>query len=57
MDVPDAHRHELGREGIRAGVIVGVETIAPFGGPVIVAVGRARVALARRIAEAIEVEA
>ncbi|HSL32738.1 MAG TPA: FeoA domain-containing protein [Candidatus Limnocylindrales bacterium] len=57
MAVPDAHRHELGREGIRAGVVVGVETIVPFGGPVIVAVGRARVALARRIAAAIEIEA
>lgn len=45
----------LAREGIRVGVEIGIEAVAPFGGPVILGVGRARVAIAGRIAGAIEV--
>jgi Fe2+ transport system protein FeoA len=55
--VDEEQAAHLAREGIAAGVRVTVEAVAPFGGPLIVRVGRARVALGRRVAETIEVAA
>lgn len=45
----------LASHGIRPGVIVEVEDDAPFGGPRIVHLGSARLAIARAIARAIHV--
>ncbi len=50
------HGPALAREGIGAGVRLVVEAVAPFGGPLIVRLGRARLALARIVARTIEVE-
>ena len=41
---------DLLHEGIRPGSRVRVSTIAPFGGPIVLGVGRARVAVAREVA-------
>jgi Fe2+ transport system protein FeoA len=49
------HAAELGREGIRVGVELAVEGVAPLGGPVVVRLGSARVALARSVARTIAV--
>jgi Fe2+ transport system protein FeoA len=49
------HRDELAREGITVGADVERIVAAPFRGPIIVAVGRARVALDRSLARAVEV--
>jgi Fe2+ transport system protein FeoA len=54
--VGDEHASQLAREGIALGTRFAIEATAPFGGPLIVRVGRARVALARRVARTIEVE-
>lgn len=53
--VLDDHAAELAREGIRPGVELLVESATPFGGPLIVRVGRARVAVARRVAATIAI--
>ena len=50
------HAFQLAREGIAPGCRLAVEASAPFGGPLIVRVGRARVAVARRVARSIELE-
>jgi Fe2+ transport system protein FeoA len=47
---------ELAFEGLGAGSSVEVTARAPFGGPVIVRSGRARIALPRRVAEAVTVQ-
>ena len=49
------HRAELAREGLRAGTDLSVASAAPFGGPLVLRVGRARVALARSVARSVEV--
>lgn len=54
--VGDEHASQLAREGIGPGTRLAIEASAPFGGPLIVRVGRARVALARRVARTILVE-
>jgi Fe2+ transport system protein FeoA len=43
--------------GMRPGVLVSVESDAPFGGPRIVRLGDARLALARSVARAVRVDA
>jgi Fe2+ transport system protein FeoA len=48
------HASQLAREGIAPGSRLAIEAAAPFGGPLIVRVGRARVALARRVARTVE---
>jgi Fe2+ transport system protein FeoA len=53
--IREEYATELAREGLQVGVEVGVEAAAPFGGPLIVRVGRARIAIARRVAGTIEV--
>ena len=49
------HRADLAREGLRAGTDLTVASAAPFGGPLVLRVGRARVALARSVARSVEV--
>lgn len=53
--VPEAHAAVLARHGIVAGSRLTVEAHAPFGGPIVVLVGRARVALGRDVAAGIAV--
>lgn len=55
-DVSPGHGPALAAEGIVAGVEIEVESAVPFGGPLVVRVGRARLALAREAARAVEVE-
>ena len=45
----------LGAQGIRVGVAATVENVAPFGGPRVVRLGAARIAVARRVAATITV--
>jgi Fe2+ transport system protein FeoA len=51
---PDADR--LAAEGLHRGDTVEVEAVLPLGGPVVVRLGRARVAIAREVASRILVE-
>jgi oxygen-dependent protoporphyrinogen oxidase len=53
--VGDDHRSQLVHEGLRPGARVAVRSAAPFGGPLVLQVGRARVALARSVARTVEV--
>ena len=52
-----SHRAELAREGIQPGADLTVASAAPFGGPLVLQVGRARVALARSVAGTVEMSA
>lgn len=54
--IEPAHVDELATEGLRPGVRIGIDAAAPLGGPLVVSVGRARVALARAVAKTILVE-
>lgn len=54
IDLADIDR--LAAEGLHPGDRVEVEVRLPLGGPVVVRVGRARIALARSVAAAILVE-
>jgi Fe2+ transport system protein FeoA len=54
--VGDAFREELVVEGIAEGSVIAVASAAPFGGPLVVRVGPARVAVARSVARTILVE-
>jgi Fe2+ transport system protein FeoA len=56
VDVPPQHRSELAGEGLRVGRTVHVTGRAPFGGPVLLMVGRARLAVSRSVASGILVE-
>jgi Fe2+ transport system protein FeoA len=56
VDVPVPHRSELAGEGLRIGRVVRVTGRAPFGGPVLLMVGRARLAVSRSVAAGIVVE-
>ena len=49
------HSIELLREGIVEGALLSVRGVAPLGGPVIVELGRATVAVARPIAATVRV--
>ena len=55
VSVGPAHEADLAHEGVRAGVHLSVMSAAPFGGPLVLRVGQARVALARTVARTIEV--
>jgi Fe2+ transport system protein FeoA len=55
--VPSGDADRLASEGLRPGDVLLVEARLPLGGPVVVRLGRARVALARRVAGAIVVQA
>lgn len=55
VEVTSDHEDELLREGVLAGAHVTVRGVAPVGGPVIVVVGRATVAIARPIAATVRV--
>jgi Fe2+ transport system protein FeoA len=48
VDGPD--RHELALEGVLPGSVLVVTARTPFGGPLVVELGRARVALSARVA-------
>lgn len=49
---PDLHRM-----GILPGASVTVESHAPFGGPIVIRIGRTRIAIARSLAAAVAVAA
>lgn len=50
------HADELGREGLLPGALVRVAARTPLGGPVIVTLGRSRLALSRDVAHAVRGE-
>ena len=54
--VPAPEADRLAAEGLHRGDLVEVEARLPLGGPVVVRLGRARVALARQVAAQIAVE-
>jgi Fe2+ transport system protein FeoA len=54
--MPEATRAALEHEGIVAGTVLKVERRVGLGGPVIVKLGRARLAIARAVAGTVEVE-
>ncbi len=56
VKVGRADVERLAAEGLHAGDRVEVEVCLPLGGPVVVRVGRARIAIARAVAAAILVE-
>ncbi len=55
--IADDDVDRLAAEGLHRGDILEVDVALPLGGPVVVRLGRARVAIARRIAAGILVEA
>jgi oxygen-dependent protoporphyrinogen oxidase len=55
VSVEPAHRADLAHEGVRTGVHLSVSSAAPFGGPLVLRVGGARIALARSVAATVEV--
>jgi Fe2+ transport system protein FeoA len=56
LRVGAAHASELAAEGLWPGRIVRVTGRAPFGGPVLVLIGRARLAISRSVAADVLVE-
>jgi Fe2+ transport system protein FeoA len=56
VEVPPEDADRLAAEGLHRGDTLVVEVILPLGGPVVVRLGRARVAIARRVAAGILVE-
>jgi Fe2+ transport system protein FeoA len=54
--MPDAARTALEQEGVVMGVVLKVERRVGLGGPVIVRLGRARLAVARAVAATVEVQ-
>jgi Fe2+ transport system protein FeoA len=54
--VDDAEASELTREGLLPGAILVVASRTPLGGPVIVTLGRVRLALSAHVADAVRVE-
>lgn len=56
VEVTGPAASELLHEGIAPGAMVGIESRTPLGGPLIVAVGRARVAVARPAAVGIRIQ-
>ena len=54
--IDPALQAELVQHGLIEGAVVRLESRAPFGGPVVVGVGRARLAIGRELARAIRVE-
>lgn len=56
VSVPPEDVERLAAEGLHRGDTLQVETRLPLGGPVVVRLGRARLALAQRVAAAILVQ-
>jgi Fe2+ transport system protein FeoA len=56
VSVPDRDADRLAAEGLQPGGELELEALLPLGGPIVVRIGRARVALARQVAAAIAVE-
>lgn len=54
--LPAEHAAALAAEGVAAGGLVEIETRQPFGGPVVVRGGHARIAIAARVAREVVVE-
>jgi Fe2+ transport system protein FeoA len=54
--VPPAELDRLAAEGLHVGDVVQVEVRLPLGGPVVVLLGRARVAISRTVAGRISVD-
>lgn len=54
--VDAAHADELGREGLLPGAVIRVAARTPLGGPVIVMLGRSRLALSLDVARAVHGE-
>ncbi len=54
--VDAAHAGELLREGLLPGAVVEVASRTPLGGPVIVRLGRVRLALSAEVAAAVQTE-
>ena len=54
--VDDAAREELEREGLLPGAVVVVTARTPLGGPVVVELGRARLALSASVARLVSTE-
>jgi Fe2+ transport system protein FeoA len=55
--MPDAARAVLEQEGVVKGSVLRVERRVGLGGPVVVRLGRARLAIARAVAATVQVEA
>ncbi|MFN8620849.1 MAG: FeoA family protein [Chloroflexota bacterium] len=55
--LPPALADDLVAEGLAPGAVARVDVQAPFGGPLLVRVGRARVAISAAVAAAVEVAA
>ncbi len=56
VSIDPARQVELVQHGLVEGVVVRLESRAPFGGPVVLGIGRARLAIGRELARAIRVE-
>ncbi len=55
LDIDPAELDRLAAEGLAPGDRVVIEARLPLGGPIVVRVGRARLALARRVAAGVRV--
>ena len=55
--MPDSARQALQQEGVVIGAVLTVEKRIGLGGPVVVRLGRARLAIARAVARGVETEA
>jgi ferrous iron transport protein A len=55
--IDPGQRRQLEQHGIVEGALVRVESRAPFGGPLVLGIGRARLAIGRGVAREIRVEA
>ncbi len=53
VSVPGGQAERLAAEGLHVGDVIEVEARMPLGGPIVVRLGRARVALARQVAAGI----
>jgi Fe2+ transport system protein FeoA len=56
VTIDPEHGRDLSLEGLHLGTEVAVASRAPLGGPLVVGIGRARIAVARRVAAGIAVE-
>jgi protoporphyrinogen/coproporphyrinogen III oxidase len=56
VSIDPEHGDDLALEGLHPGTAVAVASRAPLGGPLVVGIGRARIAVARQVAAGISVE-
>ncbi len=54
--IDPAQAHDLAQHGLIEGATIRVESKAPLGGPVVISLGRARLAIGRDVARGIRVE-